>query len=531
LLIACANIANLLLVSSVARRREIAVRRAIGATPSSIVRQLLTESLALALLGSAAGIVLASWGTGLLVRLIPAGIPLVHPISVNLPVLGFTAALAILTGTMFGVAPALDSARFDLNQALKDSARTGQGASHRRTRAMIVITEVALATVLLAGAGLLLRSFEQVRRVLPGFDPENVVTAEVSLPAAQYTRQEQVRNFFTELVQRLAALPGAISAGASTDLPLNSQWTKTFTAEGYVPTPGETFSLEHHSAIVGEYLQTMRIPLLRGREFTAADNENAPNVVIVSASIARHYWPNQDPLGKRIHWGLPQEPNPTWLTVVGVVGDVKAGSLDAAGNSEHTYQPFLQIKSNAGGPLLESLNIAVRASGDPAQVTAGVRNVVTQLDPQLAIAHLQTMQEIIGSSTSTRRATMLLLLLFAATALFLSAIGIYGVVAQGVQQRTREFGIRMTLGAQAHEIVRMVLRGGLVMALAGVAIGSAAALALTRLMQAMLFEVRPWDPMTFAAVIVLLLCVAALAGCLPARRAAAVDPASALRNE
>ena len=528
LLISCANIAGLLLSRSASRRTEMAVRQAVGASAGRILRQLLTESVLLGAAGSVVGVLLAFWGTNLLMQLIPAGIPLVHAVRVNAPVLVFAALLAVFTGALFGVAPALEAARVDIQQALKSSTRAGHSIGQRRMRSALVAGEVAIAMVLLAGAGLLLRSFDQVRRVNPGFDPQNVVTAAVALPATQYQTPTQVQQFFVNAVERLGAIPGAMSAGASTDVPLESHWSKIFTVEGYHPTPDEKAQLDADSAILGDYLQTMRIPLLRGRYFTMADNATSPGVVLVSESLAKHYWPGKDPIGRRLKWGTEAGHN-RWLTVVGIVGDTKQGRLDEP-TRFHTYEPFLQNQRDADSTI-RGLHLAVRAHGDAQQVATGLRQTVAGLDSQLAVSDVRSMTDVISESTLFRRATTLLLSLFAATALLLAAIGIYGVIAQSVAQRTREIGIRISLGAQRSQISAMVLRGAITLAVMGVGIGAVSALALSRVMRSMLFQTSPFDPLTFAAVAVLLLAVAALAGYVPARRAMRVDPMEALRYE
>jgi predicted permease len=529
LLIACANVANLLLARTVRRGREIAIRLALGATATRVMLQLLAESVLLAVLGGVAGLLLAFWGTELLVRLIPAGIPLVHPISVSLPVLGFTAALAGVTGILFGLVPALAAARTDVNDALKESARSSGSLQHRRLRSIVVVAEVALAMALLAGAGLLLRSFDHVRRTNPGFDPQHLITASFRLPAVGTYRQvtgvysdpTSVRNFYTTLLERLARLPGVASVSASTDLPLEMSWSHVFSIEGYTPPRGERLNIDSHSVVFGDYFRTLGIPLLRGRVFNDNDYRGKESIVIISESIAQRFLPKQDPIGKRLKWGPPQSDSP-WLTIVGVVADVKQGRLDEA-TLPHTYTPY------PAAPWLG--NVELRTVGDPSLIATELRKTFAELDPQLAISDVRTMDQVIAESNGSRKATMFLLIVFAGSALLLAAVGIYGVIAHTVAQRTHEIGIRMTLGATRMDILHMVLRSGLLLGMLGTLVGGVAAVALSRVLKGMLFEVKPADPLTFAAVATLLVAVALLASYIPARRATKVDPMVALRYE
>ena len=530
LLIACVNIASLLLARSASRRREIAVRLALGASARRLVSQLLAESLLLSLLGAGVGFGLASGGTQLLLKLLPTGLTLLHSTTIDIPVLMFTIVLAVITGTLFGLAPAYAALRTDVNEALKESARGSHGLESRRLRSGLVVAEVALAMVLLAGAGLLLRSFEHVRHTDPGFAPEHVITAGVQLPRQQYVKRTDVRNFYLALEDRLAQLPGVKSAGLSTDLPLEYSWGRLFTVEDYVPAPGEGFNNCAHSVVLGNYFKAMGIPLVRGRVFTQQDDGTSQLAVIVSESLAKRYWPNQDPIGKRIHWGIPTAKDP-WEVVVGVVGDVKSGALDEQ-TLNHTYEPYLQVtRPGEQGSSISDQNIALRVEGDPTQMVGAMRQAVAGMDRQLPLSDVRTMDQVIDESTESRRATLWLLAMFAVSALLLAAVGLYGVIAQGVTQRTREIGIRMALGARRSDILAMVLRSGMLLVGVGVAIGVVAGLALTRLMVTLLFEVKPGDPVTFLGVGVMLALVALVASYLPARRATRVEPLEALRYE
>jgi putative ABC transport system permease protein len=525
LLIACANVANLLLTRAAGRQKEIAVRLALGAGWLRLLRQLAAESMLLAMLGAGLGLVLAFWLSQSLVGMMPASIPRVHAIGLDLPVLAFTLVLAVLTGLVFGVVPTLAATRTDLNSTLKEGGRSAmQGPQHHRPRAALVAGQVALSLVLLVGAGLLMRSFERLLATQPGFQPEHVLTASVSLPGAQYKQDQQIRSFYRELIERLQQLPGAKMAGASTDLPLEAGWTHLFTPEGYQPPPGAGLNLCSHSVILGDYLQTLRVPLVRGRYFTERDKPGSTPALIVSESLAKRYWPNQDPVGKRVKWGPPESNNP-WLTIVGVVGDVKQGALDGA-TMPHTYEPYGQHDVPAS-----SLNLAVRAAGDPGGLASALRAAVWGLDRQLAVAQVRTMNQVIGDSTAPRRFNLYLLVTFAALAVALAAIGIYGLIAYSVAQRTHEIGIRMTLGAQRGDVTRLVVGQGALLVGAGVVIGVIGALVLTRFLASFLYGVSPTDPVTFAGVVVVLAGVGLLASYIPARRATKVDPMVALRCE
>jgi len=525
LLIACANVANLLLSRAADRQRELALRRALGAKTIQLFRQWTVESMLLAAIGAGLGLALAFWTTETLVHLIPASIPRVNEISVNLPVLAFTLGLAVITGLVFGIVPAFAATRTQLSDALKEGGRSAvQGPQHHRMRAVLVVAEIALSMVLLVGAGLLVRSFQRVLETNTGVQSEHVLTASLNLPEAQYAESKQVRSFYRDLMSRLEQLPGIKTAGASTDLPLEGSWLEIFTPEGYQPPPGASLNTCFNSMILGNYLQTIGVPLIHGRFFTEQDKLDSTPVVIVSESLAQRYWPNQDPVGKRIKQGPPESTDP-WITIVGVVGDVKQRSLDTP-TAPHTYRPFAQYD-----PPAKALNLAVRATGDATSVGSEVRMAVWGLDRELAVAQVRTMDQVIHESTASRRFTLLLLAAFALMAVVLAAIGIYGVIAYTVVRRTHEIGIRLALGAHQHDVMRLVLGQGLRLAIIGMAIGCAAAFFLSRLLASLLFEVRPTDPVTFAGGMLFLAGIAMLASYIPGRRAAKVDPVEALRYE
>ena len=531
LLIAAANVANLLLARATGRQKEIAVRIALGATPSRLFTQLLAESLTLALIGGALGTLCASFAARSVAFLVPGNVPRLDEVHLDAGVLLFALGISLAAGIVFGLAPAFFALRTELNENLKAGGRGGAyGPQHRRLRGAFVVAEVSLAMVLLFGAGLLVRSFQRLLETSPGFAPDHVITASIALPASQYPQAAQLRSFERSLLERLDQIPGARAAGISTDLPLEASWVRIFTAEGYNPPPGAAMNVDSHSVVSGDYFKTMGVPLLRGRLLLPSDDQNSQKVILVSDSLARKYWPGHDPIGKRLKWGPPQSNSP-WLTVVGVVGDVKQQSLDKA-TLPHTYEPYSQLADElVVQGIARTYRLAVRTSGDPASAAASLKAAVWGLDKQLAVTRLRTMEQVLSDSTAPRRFNMLLVLIFAATALLLAAIGIYGVIAYSVAQRTHEIGIRMTLGAQRADVLRMVLGWGLLLTGAGTALGLAGSLALARLLRGFLFGIQPSDPITFAVVVGLLTFTALLATCVPALRASRVDPMIALRYE
>ncbi len=530
LLISVTNVAHLLLARGSSRQKELGVRMALGADARRLVTQLLSETVLLAVLGGALGLALAAWGTGVLVSLVPSNLPQLHQAGIDWRVLAFAFAVSAVTGLIFGAAPAFFALRTNMNDSLKEA---GRGSSHNRERRRLgsafVVTQVALALVLLVGAGLLIRSFQRMLEVDPGFRPQHVITAAVTLPGSQYSYGPQIRSFYTELLRRLQRLPGVEAAGLSTDLPLESSWNRIFSVEGYRPPPGAGLNTDLHSAVLGSYFQAMGIPLLRGRLFNSANVVGAPAVVIISESIAKRYFAGQDPIGRRLKWG-PAESDAPWLTIVGVVGDVKPGPLDAE-TRPHTYAPYLQLSDDDLQTIFHSMNLAVRTAGDPASEASAVRAAVWSLDRQLPVSGMRTMEQVIGESTAARRFYMILVTIFAAAALLLASVGLYGIIAYAVSQRTREIAIRMALGASRGRVLSMVLGWGAVLVGAGMVLGLAGAFAVGRLLNRFLFGIGSFDPLTLAAVAAVLAGVAILACYIPARRATRVDPIEALRYE
>ena len=528
LLIACANVANLLLARAEARQREIAVRSALGASSLRVVRQLLTESLVLSALGAALGLALAFGGVRFLAWWNPASIPRVSGVALEPTVLAFTAIVAFLTSIIFSLAPALRAMRVDLTDSLKDGSQSSSsGGARQRFRNGLVIVEMALAVVLLTGAGLMLRTLWSLQRIDLGFDPANVLTLRLSLPQASYRTPEEVVSFYQRLLERVRATPGVRTAGAVRALPLASTIGDFgLRVEGYVPPPGTGAKGDWEIATDG-YLEALGERLVRGRTIAPSDTTDGLLVALINEEMARRYWAGRDAIGGRMKIGGSAER--PWVTVVGIVADVRHNGITGV-VKEKFYVPHTQWHRSIGNPI-RSMNLVVKASGDPLSLVGPIRQQIRELDPTLPIADVRTMDEVVGATLSTPRFTGVLLGVFAALALALSAIGIYGVLSYVVSRRTREIGIRLAIGARRGQVLRMVLRSGLVLSLAGIALGITAAAFATRLMNTLLHGVTPGDPATFAAVGIGLSCVSVLASLIPAWRATRVDPVVALKTE
>lgn len=523
LLIACANFANLLLARAAAREQELVVRVALGAGRMRLARQLLTESLLIALLGGLVGVVLALWGVDLLLSFKPEALPRLDNISVDWRVLLFTLGLSGLTGLLFGLAPVWHAARVNVSNALKEGGRGATGGARHRLRSGLVTAEIALALILLLGAGLLIKSFWQLRQVKPGFNPEHLLTLRIDLPEARYRDIPKQTQYRRALLEQVNSLPGAQAALIS-ELPMSGDWlTHDFLVEGQTLAEGTEPDVGTRS-IEGNYFGVMQIPLLSGRDFTPQDNEGAPLVGIANESLVRRFFKDQNPLGKRVRWARDEQVN--WITIVGVVADVKHFGLDQD-EFPSLYTPYTQ----SGRPWKRWMSVAVRSELDTATLIGAVKSRVWQVDAGIPTTKVQTMQALMGQAVEERQFNMLLLGIFAAVALVLAAVGIYGVIAYFVTQRTHEIGVRMALGAHANDIARMIMGRGLSLALYGIGIGVLASLALTRLMSSMLYGVSSTDPATYLVISLLLLLVALLACYLPARRATKVDPMIALRYE
>ncbi|MGH9936033.1 MAG: ABC transporter permease, partial [Blastocatellia bacterium] len=532
LLIACANVANLLLARAASREREMAIRAALGAGRARIVRQLLTESVALALIGGSLGVLIALWGVDALLALNPNVLPPTANVRIDATVMTFTLIVSLLTGAGFGLAPALTASKPDLIGALKGSGWSGGGGLGRRgLRNALVVMEVALSLALLVGAGLFIRSFWRVQAVDPGFRAENVLAMGIALPQAKYPDKQQVANFYQQVLQRVETLPGAQATGLIAGLPLGgSSSTWGFTTEAK-PRPSLEEVLEATNRVVSPgYFHAMGIPLRRGRDFTPQDNESAPGAVVINETMARRFWPNEDPIGKRIKLGSP-EPQRTWdgqwLTIIGVVGDVRAVGLESEANPEmyltYLQNPWRGMPSRPYMTLVgRAMSLVARNSVDPTSLAAAIRRAVAAVDKDQPVTAVATMEGLMASSGAPRRFNLLLMGLFAAVALALAAVGLYGVMSYGVSRQTREIGIRMALGAQVGAVLRSVVWQGMKLVAIGLACGLAAAVALTRLMNTLLFGVSATDPLTFAVIALLLAAVALLACYLPARRATKV---------
>ena len=526
LLIACANLANLMLARIGGREREIAVRTALGASRLRIVRQLLTESLLLAVAGGGVGLLLAIWAVRWLVSMSPDTIPRVNEISVDLRVAGFTLLASVATGVLFGVVPAWQASRTEFTDALKESGRTTAGVRKQRLRSALVVSEVALSLVLLVGAGLLIRSFAKLNQVDPGFNPEKVLTMGVSLLPNNYPEDQQVATFYSQILERSATVPGVISVSATAGLPLSgSDTTDNFTIEGRPAIAKEAEPLTEYWVVTPRYFQSMGIALLAGRDFSDTDTKQSPNVVVINDEFRRRHFGLENPLGHRLRL-QGQERDP--LLIVGVVSNSRNIGLDEDPRVA-AYVPFLQDPLSKN--LARSLTIVARTKLDPGAVTGSLRALVTSMDKSVPVYSVKPMTEYLRDSLSRRRFSMVLLSTFSGVALVLAALGIYGVISYGVIQRTHEMGIRMALGAQRSDVLKLVLRQAMIVVLIGVGIGLLGSWALTRLMKSLLFNVSVTDPLTFAGIAVLMILIALLACLIPATRATKVDPLVALRYE
>jgi putative ABC transport system permease protein len=520
-LIACANVASLQLARAASRQKEIAIRVALGAGRRRLLRQFLTESVLLSVIGGALGLVLAYEALRGLIAWLPADLPRISEIYVDARVLAFGLALSVLSGVIFGLAPAWHGTESRLAEALEGARGTGEGRTSRHARNIFVVAETALAIVLLVGAGLLIRSFARLQQVNVGFNPAQLLTARIGLPRAQYAKPEQWNSFYRQTLQRMNGLPGAQEAAVAVPLPLSDSYINlAFAVDGRPPRTKSDAPTADFVAISPNYFHVLQVPLLRGREFSDADSESGPKVCVISSSLAQQLFPNQSALGQRIIIGYPTDAT---REIVGIVGDVKDSDLSAR-QSAQIYVPFVQ------NPFWAA-DIAVRAHGNPSALSSALREQIRGIDSALPVAEVRPMEAVIGSSVAQPRFRTALLSLFGAAALLLAAIGIYGVLAYTVTQQTREIGIRMALGANPGRVLRLVLARGLRLAGAGTVIGVLAALMLTPLLNSLLFGVSATDPLTFAAVAGLLLGVALLACYVPARRAMRVDPMVALRYE
>ena len=532
LLIACSNLANLLLAKASSRRREVAVRMALGASRRRLIRQLLTESLVLALLGGGLGLFLALWGVDFLLALSPVNLPRMQEIAIDRGVLAFTIGISLLAGLGFGLTPALQASRVNLNEDLKAEGRGSSGGLRRnRTRSLLVISEVALSLVLLIGAGLLVKSFMRLQQVSPGFSTSNLLLVRLSLPQANYSSPQAVTAFYQKLAPRIESLPGVEGVGVANVLPLSASNVRTdFSIVGRPPlSPTEMPGAQNRWVSPG-YFQTMRVPLLKGREFTEQDGAESPGVVVIDEALARRFFkPDESPLGfhLRIDDGAGQ---PREVEIVGVSGDVKHFGLDDE-PTPTLYAPVYQVPKGSVSFLISNMSLLVRTASDPLAQAAAVRREVQDVDKDVPASSTRTMEQFLSASVAPRRFNVLLLGIFAGTALLLAAIGIYGVIAYSVTQRTHEIGVRMALGAKRSDVLKLVVGEGLRLAFIGVATGLVAALFLTRLMSSLLYGVSTTDPTIFAGIPLLLIIVALAACYLPARRATKVDPMVALRYE
>jgi putative ABC transport system permease protein len=525
LLIACANVANLLLASAATRQKEMAIRTALGASRLRVMRQLLTESLMLALAGGAIGLLLALWGVALITKLLPGDFPRLGEINLDWRVLGFTLVASVLTGVLFGLAPALQISKTDVQESLKESGRgTSSTRRHNRLRSLLIVGEVALSVVLLVGAGLLFRSFLHLQAVNTGFTSQQVLTLRLSPAGTNYRLDADYISFYSQVIQRVSAIPGVDSVGAINTLPLDKGPTAGFRIEGRPPLTTDKWPGGNYRTVSTDYFRAMNIPVVQGRAFNEHDTETAPLVIIINQALASHDFPNENPIGKRINLGnTDPKGQPVWWEIVGVAANVRSLEL----RDEATPEFYLSSLQDS----FSNMFVVVRTSVEPAGVAASVRRAAAEVDKSAAVSDVRTMDGIVSTAVTQPRFNLFLLGLFSGIALLLSAAGIYGVTAYSVTQRTHEFGIRMALGAQGGDVLKMILGQGMLMISVGIAVGLLASFALTRLLRTLLFGVSVTDPLTFVAITLLLTLVALLACYIPARRATRVDPLVALRYE
>ncbi|MGH9871744.1 MAG: ABC transporter permease [Pyrinomonadaceae bacterium] len=525
LLIACANVANLLLASAAARQKELAIRTALGASRFRLMRQLLTESVILALTGGALGFLLALWGVALMTKLLPQDFPRLGEIKLDWRVLGFTLVASIVTGILFGFAPSLQLSKTDVQDSLKEMGRGVSGSRrHNRLRNLLIVGEVALSVVLLVGAGLLFRSFMQLQAVNAGFTPQQVLTARLSPAGANYRTDADYIAFYNKIIQRISSAPGVAVVGAINTLPLDKGPQAGFRIEGRPLLTPDKWPGGNYRTVSTDYFRAMNIPIVQGRAFTDRDIETAPLVMIVNQALAQHDFPGENPIGKRISLGN-NGPNgqPVWWEIVGVAADVRSLELREPATPEF-YLSALQDS-------FANMFVVVRSTVEPTAIAGSIRQAAAEVDKSAAVSDIKTMDNIVSNAVTQPRFNLFLLGLFSGIALFLSAAGIYGVTAYSVAQRTHEFGIRMALGAQVGDVLRMIIRHGMLLISVGIAVGLAASFALTRLLRTLLFGVSVTDPLTFVVITLLLSLVALIACYVPARRATKVDPLVALRYE
>jgi len=536
LLIACANLAGLLLVRAIRRQREIAVRMAIGAPALAVLRQMILESVVISVAGGLIGIGLAALAVTFGRNLLPETVPSVDAITLNWSVVGFALLLAVATGFFCGLAPGFAALRTNVNASLKEGGRSGSaGGGHARLRSGLVVMEIAVALVLLTASGLLLRSFSRMSEVNLGFRPDHVTVAIYALPGKEYPKQAQVDTFNHSLLERLRQQPGVTAVGLTSTIPSTGDGIEAFVADGYVDPRGPDRTTAAPFQVIGDYFQAMGIPLLRGRYFTEADDANSQLVAIVNHEFAQHYWPGQDPIGKRMRVGTLKSGTP-WMTIVGEIADAKLGSPDDDAR-EQFYQPVAQLEKDAGPEAQptdvngNSGYIVVRGALSPEQMENALRSVVRGLDPQLPLTQLQTMDDVVAQSEAPRRFNTVIISSFALAAVLLAVLGIYSIIAFSVASRVQEMAIRMALGSQRSHIVRLVAVSGLKLAGVGCVLGLAGALAAGKIVRSFLFEVSPFDPVVMILATVAVFALALAASALPARRAAGVDPLQALRGE